>query len=120
MFSAAAGLVLSLLSDNGEMLRFRETDVFQDGSRSCGTRVQKAHIVRRLARAMVGNFGDVAPVGDGISEMRIDVGTGYRVYYRRQGLVVYVLLCGGDKASQARDIVTAKRLWSELKGKALK
>lgn len=66
------------------------------------------------------HFGDVAPVGDGISEMRINAGTGYRVYYRRQGLVVYVLLCGGDKTSRARDIVTAKRLWTELKGKAPK
>ncbi|WP_321572755.1 type II toxin-antitoxin system RelE/ParE family toxin [Achromobacter xylosoxidans] len=108
------------MSDNGEMLRFRETDVFSRWITELRDARAKAHIVRRLARAMVGNFGDVAPVGDGISEMRIDVGTGYRVYYRRQGLVVYVLLCGGDKASQARDIVTAKRLWGELKGKALK
>lgn len=80
----------------------------------------KAHILRRLARAAIGNFGDTRPVGDGISEMRIDVGAGYRVYYSRCGTVVYVLLCGGDKKSQARDIAAAKRLWAELKGNALK
>lgn len=102
------------------MLRFRETDVFSRWITGLRDARAKAHIVRRLARAMAGNFGDVAPVGDGISEMRINAGTGYRVYYRRQGLVVYVLLCGGDKTSQARDIVTAKRLWTELKGKAPK
>ena len=80
----------------------------------------KAHILRRLARATIGNFGDTRPVGDGISEMRIDVGAGYRVYYSRHGKVVYVLLGGGDKKSQARDIAAAKRLWAELKGNALK
>lgn len=52
--------------------------------------------------------------------MRIDVGAGYRVYYSRYGTVVYMLLCGGDKKSQARDIAAAKRLWAELKGNALK
>ncbi|MEK7946448.1 type II toxin-antitoxin system RelE/ParE family toxin [Pigmentiphaga sp. YJ18] len=66
---------------------------------------------------MADNFGDVAPVGEGVGEMRIDEGTGYRVYYGRQGNVVYVLLCGGDKKSQSRDITHAKRLWADIKGR---
>lgn len=71
--------------------------------------------LRRLSRATKGNFGDVAPVGNGISEMRLDVGPGYRVYYGRVGDVIYVLLCGGNKSSQARDIIHAKRLWAQIK-----
>ncbi|WP_283242549.1 MULTISPECIES: type II toxin-antitoxin system RelE/ParE family toxin [Achromobacter] len=112
--------LLSLLSDNAEMLRFRETDVFSRWILGLRDMRAKALILRRLARAMAGHFGDIAPVGDGISEMRIDAGAGYRVYYRRQGQDLYLLLCGGDKKSQARDIATAKRLWAELKGKAFK
>lgn len=76
----------------------------------------KAHILDRLNRASFGNFGDCAPVGDGISEMRIHHGPGYRVYFTRHGAVVYVLLCGGDKKSQRRDIAKAKRLAKELEG----
>lgn len=102
------------------MLRFRETDVFSRWILGLRDMRAKALILRRLARAMAGHFGDTAPVGDGISEMRIDAGAGYRVYYRRQGQELYLLLCGGDKKSQARDIATAKRLWAELKGKAFK
>ena len=102
------------------MLKFRETDVFSTWMKGLRDPLVKAQIVRRLARAAAGNFGDVEPVGNGISEMRIDVGTGYRVYYSRQGPVVYILLCGGDKKSQSRDITTAKRLWAELKRSASK
>jgi len=75
----------------------------------------KAHIVRRLLRAEDGHFGDCKAVGEGVSEMRIDVGPGYRVYFSRQGSVVYVILCGGDKSSQVRDIKRAKALWQEMK-----
>lgn len=64
---------------------------------------------------MNGNFGDVEAVGEGVSEMRVSIGAGYRVYYARADEVVYVLLCGGDKASQARDIARAKRLWTDIK-----
>ena len=100
------------------MLKFRETDVFSKWLEGLRDARAKAQIVRRLARAAAGNWGDVEPVGDGISEMRIDVGAGYRVYYTRQDQVVCVLLYGGDKKSQTRDIATAKRLWAELKGSA--
>lgn len=67
----------------------------------------KARIIARLDSAELGNFGDCEPVGEGVSEMRINTGPGYRVYYTRRGLVVYVLLLGGDKSSQKRDIKRA-------------
>jgi putative addiction module killer protein len=76
----------------------------------------RARIAARLDRASLGNFGDCKPVGEGVSEMRIDVGPGYRVYFARQGAAVYVLLTGGDKSSQERDIVEAKAMARELKG----
>ncbi len=76
----------------------------------------KARILARLTAAALGNFGDCEPVGEGVSEMRIHVGAGYRVYYVRTGSTVYVLLAGGTKASQAKDIVKAKRMARELRG----
>jgi putative addiction module killer protein len=78
--------------------------------------VGKAHILDRLNRASLGNFGDCEPVGQGVSEMRIHHGPGYRIYFMRQGQVVYLLLCGGDKKSQRRDIAKALRIAKELKG----
>ena len=76
---------------------------------------RKAVIARRIERAEAGHFGDCEPVGEGVSEMRIHHGPGFRVYFVRHGTAVYVLLCGGDKSSQRRDIATAKRLAKELK-----
>jgi putative addiction module killer protein len=72
----------------------------------------KAHskITVRIQRLANGNPGDVAPVGEGVSEMRIHYGPGYRVYYFNRGGELVILLCGGDKASQARDVETAKHL----------
>jgi putative addiction module killer protein len=67
----------------------------------------------RLTRIRLGNFGDCKAVGGGVEELRIDFGPGYRVYYGREGSLVVVLLCGGSKKSQARDIVTAQRQWKE-------
>jgi len=75
----------------------------------------KALVLNRLANAALGNFGDCAAVGEGVSEMRIHHGPGYRVYFVRDGAAVYVLLCGGDKASQRRDITQAKRMARSLK-----
>jgi putative addiction module killer protein len=75
----------------------------------------KARILARLRSATFGNFGDCEPVGEGISEMRIHVGAGYRVYYTRTGSTVYVLLAGGVKASQTKDIAKAKTMARELK-----
>jgi putative addiction module killer protein len=75
----------------------------------------KARILARLASAAFGNFGDCEPVGEGVSEMRVHVGAGYRVYYTRTGSTVYVLLAGGVKASQTKDIAKAKKMARELK-----
>jgi putative addiction module killer protein len=75
----------------------------------------KARILARLRSATFGNFGDCEPVGEGVSEMRIHVGGGYRVYYTRTGSTVYVLLIGAGKASQAKDIQKAKTMARELK-----
>ena len=75
-----------------------------------------ARILARLDRLAVANPGDVKPVGEGISEMRIDYGPGYRVYFLQRGLLLIVLLCGGDKSAQDRDIARAKALaaqWRE-------
>jgi putative addiction module killer protein len=75
----------------------------------------KARILARLRSATMGNFGDCEPVGEGVSEMRIHVGAGYRVYYIRTGNTVYVLLTGGNKSTQKKDIARAKNLARELK-----
>ena len=75
----------------------------------------KARILARLRSATLGNFGDCKPVGEGVSEMRIHVGAGYRIYYVRTGSTIYVLLASGDKSSQAKDISRAKKKARELK-----
>ena len=81
-----------------------------------GDQAARANILLRLNRASLGNFGDCEPVGDSISEMRVHYAPGYRVYFVRSGSAVYVLLCGGTKKSQKRDISKAKRMAKELKG----
>lgn len=75
----------------------------------------KARILARLVSAAHGNFGDCRPVGEGVSEMRIHFGPGYRVYFLRREATVYVLLAGGDKSSQNRDIARVIRMARELK-----
>lgn len=78
-------------------------------------RQARSRILVRLDRLALGNPGDVKPVGDGVSEMRVDYGPGYRVYFVRRGEIVIILLCGGDKSTQTRDIAQAKRLASVWK-----
>lgn len=73
-----------------------------------------AKIAIRIKRLADGNFGDVAPVGDGVSELRIHYGPGYRVYLVQRGEVVVILLCGGDKSTQARDIAVARDMAREI------
>lgn len=75
----------------------------------------KARILDRIRSAERGNFGDCQPVGQGVSEMRIHFGPGYRVYFTRMGGVVYVLLCGGTKRGQQRDIAKALEMEKLLK-----
>ncbi len=74
----------------------------------------KARVLARITAAKLGNFGDSEPVGEGVSEMRIHVGAGYRVYFTRTDLTVYFLLTGGDKSSQKRDITRAKTMAQAL------
>jgi len=76
--------------------------------------VARARIAKRIDRLARGNFGDAKSVGDGVSELRFDFGPGYRIYYTRRGNVVVILLCGGDKHSQARDIDRARQLAKEI------
>lgn len=75
----------------------------------------KARILSRLGAAALGNFGDCEAVGEGVSEMRIHFGPGYRVYYTRRGSEVYLLLVGGSKSTQRRDIEAALQMARELK-----
>ena len=75
----------------------------------------RARILARLDSAALGNFGDCRPVGEGVSEMRVHAGPGYRVYFVRRGEAVYVLLAGGAKSTQKKDISDALRLAREMK-----
>lgn len=86
-------------------------DAWFSGLRDVRARVR---IQARIDRAELGNFGDCEPVGEGVSEMRIHFGPGYRVYFARRGLEVVILLAGGDKASQSRDIKRALTLARDL------
>ena len=87
--------------------------IFRLGSASLRM-ASKAKIIARIRRLGMGNAGDVAPVGDGISEMRIHSGPGYRVYYKQTDKTVVLILLGGDKSTQARDIETAKAIAAEF------
>lgn len=74
----------------------------------------RAKIQTRINRLELGNPGDVKPVGEGVTEMRIDYGPGYRAYYKQTGMALIFLLCGGDKSTQDKDIARAKELAKEL------
>jgi putative addiction module killer protein len=90
------------------MIAIRQTEAFQDWMRSLGDANARSRINARIVRLAGGLFGDVKPVGDGVSELQIDVGPGYRIYFAQRGRVLVILLCGGDKSSQRRDIARAK------------
>ena len=96
------------------MIEVRQTGRFATWIEGLRDDRARAHILKRLDRAHAGNLGDVAPVGDGVSEMRIFYGPGYRVYFLSRGLELIVLLCGGDKSTQDADIREAKALAKEL------
>ena len=95
------------------MIDVRETEEFSDWLRKLKDRRAKAKILVRIDRLANGNPGDVAPVGEGVSELRIHDGPGYRVYYVQRGTRYILLLAGGTKSSQDRDIAHAKRLAAE-------
>ena len=96
------------------MASFLRTPEFDNWLKALRDQRAKARIIARIRSAEAGNFGDCASVGGGISEMRIHIGPGYRLYFCRKEEIAYLLLCGGDKSSQQRDIRTAKALLKSL------
>ena len=96
------------------VLRVLKTDVFAGWLDSLRDVRARARIQVRIERLIAGNAGDVEPVGEGVSEMRVDYGPGYRVYFKRRGRELVILLAGGSKSSQAADIKTALRLARDL------
>ena len=96
------------------MRNFLRTSEFDAWPKALRDPFAKARVIARIRSAEAGNFGDCAPVGGGIHEMRIHVGPGYRLYFCRRGEVTYLLLCAGDKSSQQRDIRSAKALLERL------
>ena len=96
------------------MIEVDETPAFADWLMALRDRSAKVKIIARIDRMRHGNEGDHASVGDGVWEFRIDFGPGYRVYYCWRGKRLVLLLCGGDKGSQARDIRRAKKLASAM------
>jgi putative addiction module killer protein len=95
------------------VVEIRQTEEFSDWLRTLRDAQARARIVARARRLAFGNPGDVRPVGGSVSEFRIHYGPGYRVYYVQRGAVLILLLCGGDKSTQPKDIETAKRLARE-------
>lgn len=98
------------------MNTIKQTDPFKQWLLALKDFRAKAQILKRIKRAEQGNFGDIKTLGDGVWEMKIDIGAVYRVYYAQQGQTLYLLLIGGDKSSQQKDIKTAKQYWQNIKG----
>ena len=96
------------------MIEIRKTDLFANWLDNLRDVKAKARVLVRIERLASGNAGDVKPVGEAVSEMRIDYGPGYRVYFIQRGSELIILLAGGDKSSQSRDIKTAIRLAQNL------
>ena len=96
------------------MFEIQQTEVFARWLDGLFDRRAASRVAQRIVRLQSGLFGDVKPVGSGISELRIDYGPGYRVYFVQRGPVLIILLCGGDKRSQSRDIERAKALAMDL------
>lgn len=96
------------------MIEIRKTELFTKWFEGLKDRRAKARIQARIDRVEMGNFGDVAPVGEGISELRIFYGPGYRVYFLQRGPVVVILLSGGDKSTQTADIARAKEIAKQI------
>ena len=92
------------------MIHFKRSDEFQEWLYSLRSKPARGRVLTRLDNARMGNFGDCENVGNGVSEMRIHYGPGYRIYFTRKGDVVYLLLIGGDKSTQKRDIQHAKKI----------
>ena len=95
------------------MIEIKQTATFMAWERKLKDSRARAAIAARIHRLAHGLTGDVSPVGSGVSELRIHYGPGYRVYFQQRGTELVILLCGGDKSSQTKDIEAAKRLASE-------
>lgn len=101
-----------------ELLTYKTTDgkrPFDQWLYGLKDRTTIARIATRLNRVACGNLGDVKPVGDGVSELRLSFGSGYRIYFGNDGESLVVLLLGGDKGSQEKDIQTAKTYWEDYR-----
>lgn len=96
------------------MIEVRQTEVYARWFNKLRDRAARARINVRIRRLSLGNLGDVRPVGEGISELRIHYGPGYRIYFAQRGQMLVILLAGGDKGSPERDIRTALKLAREL------
>jgi len=96
------------------MIEIRKTDNFAKWIDELNDIRARARILVRIERLASGNPGDVKAVGEGVSELRIEYGPGYRVYYKKQGQKIIILLAGGDKRTQSKDIKTAQRLAQNL------
>jgi putative addiction module killer protein len=96
------------------MIEVRRTPEFAEWFAAMRDIRGQTRIAKRIDRIAQGNFGDVQPVGEGVSELRFFFGPGYRVYFTQRGEVVVILLCGGDKGSQSQDIERAKALAKEI------
>lgn len=101
-------------SDTLSMFQIQQTEAFSDWLLNLRDHRAKARILTRLDSARLGHLGDAKSVGAGVSEMRIDVGPGYRIYFTRRQQVIIILLCGGDKSSQKRNIAIARRMIREI------
>jgi putative addiction module killer protein len=95
------------------MIEVRQTDLFANWLRKLRDEQARARVQIRIRRLSLGNFGDVRPVGEGVSELRIDYGPGYRVYFQQIGSLLVLLLLGGNKKTQDEDIAKAKKLAKE-------
>jgi putative addiction module killer protein len=94
------------------------SEPFTDWLRGLRDGSGRNRIRERLARVRLGNFGDARSVGNGVHELRIHTGPGYRIYFGREGDTVVILLCGGDKSSQARDIDRARSYWRDYRSQS--
>jgi putative addiction module killer protein len=95
------------------VIEVRQTVVFSDWLRKLRDEKARSRILIRIRRLSLGNFGDAKPVGNGVSELRIDYGPGYRVYLQQRGSMLVLLLAGGSKKTQSADIAKAKKLAKE-------
>lgn len=97
------------------MIEVRQTEEFARWLKALRDAKGRAQIAKRILRVQSGLLGDIKPVGEGVSELRVDFGPGYRLYCAQRGKILVVLLAGGDKSTQAKDIRTAKALAADFK-----